>query len=265
MSIYKLFGLIASTAVFLGSVYLTLDSLRFIFDLHSILLVIGGTVAAAIVSFPVEQISSLIKVFFRRLLGRNPQDYLTIVDEVVTLAKARRNGSKAFESAVENAKNLFLKDAGRMLGWMAGEVSEAEFRDLLQTRAETHYRQYHSEARIFRTLAKFPPAFGLLGTTLGMIALLQSLGSPDAIKNIGPAMSVALVATLYGVAVSNFVFIPMAENLSRQTEDDHLKRAIVIEGMMLLYADKPLIFIEEKLKSYLLPRQRDDKKTGVAA
>lgn len=256
MSIYKFIGLIGALAVFFGSVAMTLKSLNFIFELHSLLLVVGGTIAVAIIAFPLEQIVTLMRVFFRRLLGKSRIDYLGLIRDVVALTQARRQGARAFESAIDKVGNPFLKDAAGMLTWMSGEVSEEEFKDLLQTRAETHHRQYHNEAKIFRTMAKFPPAFGLLGTTLGMIALLQSLGEPDAIKDIGPAMSVALVATLYGIAISNFLFVPMAENLSRQTEDDHLMRAIVIEGVMLMQADKPTIYIEEKLRSFLLPRQR---------
>jgi chemotaxis protein MotA len=123
---------------------------------------------------------------------------------------------------------------------------------------KTHYHLYQSEAKIFRTMSKFPPAFGLMGTTMGMIALLQSLGDANAKDMIGPSMAIALVATLYGLVLTNFVFIPIAENLTKQTQEDLIARSIVVEGVMLINADKPTRYVEEKAKSFLLPSQRKD-------
>jgi chemotaxis protein MotA len=113
-----------------------------------------------------------------------------------------------------------------------------------------------NDVKLFKTLAKFPPAFGLMGTTIGMIALMQSLNGADAKNSIGPSMAIALVATLYGLVLTNFILLPIAENLSEQTQDDFLARSIVVEGVMLIQAEKPTKFIEEKLKSFLLPNQR---------
>ena len=72
----------------------------------------------------------------------------------------------------------------------------------------------------FKTMAKFPPAFGMMGTVLGLIALLQSLGNPDAKSQIGPAMAIALVTTLYGIAINNLAIIPMGESLTKATASD---------------------------------------------
>jgi chemotaxis protein MotA len=95
-----------------------------------------------------------------------------------------------------------------------------------------------------------------MGTTLGMIALLQSLGAADARTSIGPSMAIGLVATLYGIAISNFIFIPIGENLSKQTREDHVARKMVIECIMLIHAGMPVKFVEETAKSYLLPGER---------
>lgn len=264
MSFYRLFGFIAALSVFVLSVGLTLGTFSILFDLHALLLVIGGTISVAIISFPVEQIFALIRVFLRRVFRRSQSNYMDVIKQVVDLAAARRKGPRAFEAAIAQTADLFLKDGVSILTWLESDVNDDEFKDILDTRVATHYRQYINESKIFRTLAKFPPAFGLLGTTLGMIALLKNLGSPDAIKGIGPSMSVALVATLYGIAISNFIFMPIAENLQRQTEDDHLRRAIVIEGVMLIKANRSTVFIEEKLKSYLLPKQKPGASGGRA-
>jgi chemotaxis protein MotA len=167
-----------------------------------------------------------------------------------------RQSKKTFEGSLGQVKDLCLKDAAEVLFWTESDISPEQLRDLLETRVKTHYKAYMAEADIFRTISKFPPAFGLMGTTLGMIALLKSLGSPGASASIGPSMAVALIATLYGVALTNFIFIPIAENLSKQTQEDSVSRQMVVEGIMLISEGVPTSYIEAKLHSFLLPSQR---------
>lgn len=256
MNIGTLIGFLFALSVFGTSVVMSFRNASVIFDLHAALIVVGGTVAVALVCFPLAQISALLKVFVKRLLGKNRRNYDAVILELVSLSEARRKGKKAFEALIPTLKDPFLQDAADMLFWAQSEIGEAELRDLLETRVTAQHKLYLSEAKIFRTMSKFPPAFGLMGTTMGMIALLQSLGGADAKNMIGPAMSIALVATLYGLVLTNFVFIPIAENLTKQTQEDLMARNIVVEGIMLINADKPTRYVEEKVKSFLSPSQR---------
>lgn len=265
MNIGTLIGFVFATSVFVASVVMSFRNVGVMFDLHAGLIVIGGTVAVALICFPLRQISELLKVFFKRLLGKNRRDYEAIIGELVLLSDAHRKGTKAFTAAAETVKDPFLRDAADMLFWARQEISTEELRDLLETAVDTHYKLYTDEAKIFRTMAKFPPAFGLMGTTMGMIALLQSLGGADAKNMIGPAMAIALVATLYGLILTNFVFIPIAENLTKQTEEDLISRNMVVEGIMLIHEDKSTRYVEEKVKRYLLPNQRKNMKSSRPA
>jgi chemotaxis protein MotA len=264
VNIGTLIGFFIASAVFVLSVVMSFRNVSVIVDLHAALIVIGGTGAVALICFPMKQIGELTRVFFRRILGKNRRDYDGIIKELVTLSDARRKGQKSFDAVIPKVRDPFLRDAAGLLFWAKSEISEAELRDLLETRVKTHYHLYQSEAKIFRTMSKFPPAFGLMGTTMGMIALLQSLGSPDAKNMIGPSMAIALVATLYGLVLTNFVFIPIAENLMKQTQEDLIARNIVVEGVMLINADKPTRYVEEKAKSFLLPSQRKDNTKKAA-
>jgi chemotaxis protein MotA len=263
MNIGTLLGFLAALAVFCASVAMAFQNAGVIFDIHAGLIVVGGTVAVGLICFSPGQIWSLLKVFFRRMFGKTRRDYPGIIQEIVMLSEASLKGKKAFDASINSVKDPFLRDAANVLFWIKAEVSPEELRDLLETRVRTHFKTYMNEAKIFKTLAKFPPAFGLMGTTMGMIALLQSLGSPDAKNMIGPAMAVALVATLYGLVLTNFVFIPIAENLAKQTQEDMVARSIVVEGIMLIQAEKPTKYIEEKVKSYLLPKQRSETKKAA--
>jgi len=225
-------------------------------DVKSLVIVVGGTVTAALSSFSIKDIFILLKVFFKRVFGLNTPKYLEIIHEVVELSKINNRGKKAFEGAISSLKHPFLKDGAEALFWSESNISDTELRELLETRAMTHYTEYMSGANVFRTIAKFPPAFGLLGTTLGMIRLLQSFDGSGGINNIGPAMAIALITTFYGVALSNFVLIPIGEYLAKQTREDYLARIILVEGLMLIHQKKPIKFVEERLKSYLLPSKR---------
>ncbi len=256
MNLSSMVGFLLSITVFVVAVARSAKDYHVFLDEHAILIVIGGTVAASCVCFSLPKIFSLFKVFFRRVIGKSKRNYPGLIQEIIGLSQASRRGRQAFEQAVNKVDDLFLKDAGNVLFWLDAEVSHEDLRELLETRAETHYERYLGESEIFRVMSRFPPAFGLLGTTLGMIALLQSLGSEGSKNAIGPSMSIALVATLYGIVLSNFVFIPIAEQLMQQSKEDLISRRMVVEGIMLIAADKPTQFVEEKVKSFLLPSER---------
>jgi chemotaxis protein MotA len=112
-------------------------------------------------------------------------------------------------------------------------------------------------------MGKYPPAMGLMGAVMGMIALLASLGKPGAEKGIGVAMSVALVATLYGIAMANLFVIPVGENLAVGAKQIKTKNLIIIEGVRLIAQRTNPIVLAEELNSFLLPGERIDwKKAG---
>ena len=263
MNISTFIGFSLASIIFAVTVTMSMKDASAVLDLHAAFIVLGGTIAASLICFPLKRVAGLSWIFIKRMLGKNRRDFMGVISEVVALSQASRKGKAAFESHLSTIHDPFLYDAAQVLFWVKAEISPEELRDLLETRANTHFKRYMREAKTFRTISKFPPAFGLLGTTLGMIALLQSIGGDANSKDmIGPSMAIALVATLYGLTLSNFLFIPIAENLTEQTEEDLVARCIVVEGVMLIQADKPTKYIEEKLKSFLLPSERGESRKG---
>jgi chemotaxis protein MotA len=264
MNFSTLIGFAASAAIFIVAMVMSTDNIMVFADTHALLIVVGGTMAASLVCFSMPQVLALFKVFARSMLGQKKHDYNKLVEEIAMLSRGYREGRTALTQTVAKINDPFLRDAAGILSWLESDVTPEELRTLLETRASTHYERYLNEAEIFRTMAKFPPAFGLMGTTLGMISLLQSLGAANAKSRIGPAMSIALVATLYGIVLANFVFTPIAENLAKQTQEDLTARKMVVEGVMSIVAGKPTAFVVEHAKSFLLPSERDDKGGGPA-
>lgn len=260
MNISSIFGLAAGVAVMYAALVHTTDNLDFFLDFHGILIVCGGTAAAASISFPIGKVLQLVKVFFLRVLGRNKLDYQAVIAQIMELNKKASIGLTALKDSIPNIRNEFLKEAVELVS--AGILNENEIRHTLEQRIKTIESRYMHEANMFRTIGRFPPAFGLLATTLGMIALLQKIGQPDSQKLIGPAMSIGLIGTLYGIGLANLVFIPIAENLTERTQQEVNLRRMIVEGAVMLKAQVNPISMREGLNSYLLPGERVVRKAG---
>lgn len=258
MNFSSLFGIIFALVVFLGGALTSARDAKVFADLHAILIVIGGTLAATLISFSGKNVYAMIKVFLSKILKRSLDDYESVIREIVELAKGYRDNDKYLSEKVKSIKNPFLREAIQMQ--IDGGLESKEIDAILNKRAATHYARYEDEAEMFKTMAKFPPAFGLLGAVLGIIAMMQGLGDAEAIKRVGPALAVALVATLYGIAIANFIFIPVGESLSKYNKQDYVIRQMVLDGVKLIRIKKHPLVVEENIKSYLLPSEREKLK-----
>jgi len=244
-----------AVSVFLTLALLGVKNPLVFLDWHAALIVIGGTASAALLSFSSKNIALLFRVFIGRVLKDNQKHYSHVISEMVDIAKNYRTNSNYLAEVAPDIKNYFLKEGIEMM--LEGGMSDKEIDMIMMKRAKTHYTRYEQDAHMFTTLAKFPPAFGLLGAVVGIVSLMQGLGGADAIKTVGPAMATALVATLYGIAIANFIFIPVGENLSKFNKQDKITRQMVLDGMKMIRAKKHPLLVEENLKSYLLPTERE--------
>jgi len=222
-------------------------------NVHAAVIVAGGSFAAAIICFPIRYFINMIGVFLGTMTGRRRAATLRTITEIVELSEATNNG-RPLRELVEGVKNPFLREALHLCE--SGGLSEVELQEVLEKRVEIQNERYKRDGFTFKIIGKFPPAFGLVGTSLGMISLLQGLGEKDAFEKLGPSMSIALVATFYGLILANFVFIPIGENLSQASEDDLIMRRIVVDGVQLLREQKHPILVKEYLESYLPPNER---------
>ena len=258
MNFSSLLGILVALGVLGAALSTATESYMIFLNAHGLLIVFGGTAAASLMCFPLTTYFNIAKVFFKKFIGRYSQEYSAVITEIVDLARGSRDNPAYLATKVKVLKTPFLRDAVELL--VQGGVSDEALHTILEKRALTHFKRYEDDAAIFKVIAKFPPAFGLLGTTLGMIALLQQLGGQDAFKHIGPSMAVGLVATLYGIVLANLVLIPIGENLSMLNKEDETIREIVIDGVRLIRAKEHPLVVEEYLKSYLLPSEREKMK-----
>jgi chemotaxis protein MotA len=135
---------------------------------------------------------------------------------------------------------------------------------VLRARAKTIHQRQSEEVIEFKTIGRYPPAFGLMGTTLSMITLLQRMGQPGAQSQLGPAMALGLVATFYGLVLAFLVINPIAESLAKTTRRHWIRHVVIVEGVRLILARTNPLVLAEELNSYLLPGERIDWKLGAA-
>jgi chemotaxis protein MotA len=231
---------------------------HFFLDLHAFFIVIGGSVAAGAIAFQIDRILILFRVFVRRVLKGRKENYAALIRELMILAEAFRTNASSFDKLVKDSRDFFLKEA---IQAMLDDVLQGdELVRVLRTRVSTIYTRHSEDVIKLRALGIYPPAFGLMGTTLSMITLLQKLGEPGGQKLIGPAMALGLVATFFGLALANLVFQPIAENLHESARETRLKNIIIVEGVRLISLKTNPIVLAEELNSYLLPSERIDWK-----
>jgi len=139
---------------------------------------------------------------------------------------------------------------------MAVDGTDPELIEQILTLELTALEERHAKGQsIFRAMGTYCPAFGMIGTLIGLVAMLQQLDDP---KTIGPAMAVALLTTLYGALIANLIMLPMAEKLGNRTDEERLIKEIIIRGVMSIQSgDNPRI-VEQKLKSFLPPALRGE-------
>ena len=256
MNISAPLGFLVGLSVIYFGVTTGLDSSRVFLDPHAAIIVLGGTAAAAMICLPLSHLGNLLKIFARTVTGSHKQQIMDTINEVVEVAKVVQGQTNPdLSAAAANVKNPFFKESLELVA--TSGARDKQLKELLHMRVEQQNEMYKKEGATFKIIGKFPPAFGLVGATLGMITLLQGLGSPDAFQKLGPSMSVALVATFYGLILANVFIIPVGENLAHAAEDDLTIRKIIAHGTLLIKEKEHPLIIAEYLKSYISPKQRN--------
>ena len=254
MNFKSIVALVMAGTVFGFGVFTATNNPAAFLDFHAGLIVFGGTAAVAAIAFQIDRIFVMLKVFYHSMIKTYKVDYVGLIKELMILSEAYRANNANLPTLVESSKDPFIREAMGVL--MDDFLDEKELIEILSLRTNTIYYRYLEDAKKFKALGKFPPAMGLMGAVLGMIALLQTLGQPGSESNIGPAMAVALVATLYGIALANLVVLPIAENLAEGAREVYAKNKMIVEGVKLISQKKNRILLAEELNSYLLPNER---------
>ncbi|MCF6237275.1 MAG: MotA/TolQ/ExbB proton channel family protein [Candidatus Marinimicrobia bacterium] len=246
-------------AVYGVSLTLANGAMTFV-DLQSLMIVIGGTIAATAMAFPVKEVLSLYTNLWAVFKGDTHNDADTL-REIVGLAAVARKGTSDLEKATAGVKDFFLKDGIQMI---VDGHSEEDIRGMLETRIINRELREDAEANVFKTMGTLSPAFGMVGTLVGLVAMLFAMGAPpaegagdvDPAAKLGSAMGVALITTFYGALFANLFFIPIAAKLRSRIDKRNTTQNMIIDGVVMLKTRKHPILVKEFLNSYLAPRDR---------
>lgn len=225
------------------------------FDAPSVAVVLGGTIAGLMVAFPLNVFAKIpkhLKIMIMPTKYR-PQDYITQIVDLAT--EARVNGLLSLEGKLNETKDEFLKSSMMLV---VDAVEPDKVKTLLQTELEYLDERHAQDRAFYDKAAGFAPAFGMIGTLMGLVNLLKQLSDPDA---IAPAMALALVTTFYGSCLANLIFLPISNKLKVRHEEEYLCKMIVAEGVQSIQAGDNPRFIEEKLTN-LIPGVLAKKMNG---
>ena len=224
-------------------------------NIPSFMIVIGGTLAAILVMFPLKTVLGSFKVV-KHAFKQNNTSPLAIIDEIVALAtKARKESIIALERVP--IENEFLQKGIKLV--VDGTDPEL-LRSILKTDLAYMRERHKVGQRIFKGMGSFAPAFGMIGTLIGLVKMLRTLNDPE---KIGPAMAVALITTLYGAVLANLIFIPIANKLEGRTNEQALIMELIIEGVLSILAGENPRVIREKLEAFLSPSMRKEAEGSV--
>lgn len=250
--------LIAGAVVWAGAIAPSAKKDIFL-DSHALLLVLGGTFAATLIAFPFKRIIDLFDFLFFGVLLKRGRDTSAIAQKIVQLSMAQQiNKGWLVNYWPENDPEIshpFLREALYIL--KSGRLDTDEFSSVLESRSHYFLQKYTADAKMLNALAKFPPAFGLLGASTGMIAMMMNLGVGGAEK-IGPAMAIALVATFWGIGLANLIILPLADHALRTAEEDNATRKMIAEGLTLIKEERSMDYLAEKISSFLPLGERNE-------
>lgn len=254
MDLLTLGGIILAFVAILGGQILEGGHVSSIMQLTAAIIVMGGTVGAVMVNYPMpiflKAITNAKMVFFNVHV-----DSKSVIAQIVELATiSRKQGLLALEGKLKTMGDPFLKKGVQMV--VDGTEAKA-IREILEIEVEQFEEENNLSGKVYESLGGFAPTIGILGAVMGLIHVMENLADPS---KLGGGIAVAFVATIYGVGAANLLFLPMGGKIKLKTKELVLARQLIIEGLVsLAQAENPKM-IEEKLKSYLPESQRGAKK-----
>ena len=240
-------GILSGVGLIITAIVIGGDVHNFI-NVPGLMIVIGGTVATTLLTFQFKDVVNAFRAAYF-VFSQGKADSNTMVETMIKLCHlSRRVG--VIELGEVKTKSRFLKKACDLI---ADGSAEADIRSALRTEIESLKNRHYVVQDVFRKMGAYAPAFGMLGTLIGLIQMLSKMQNPS---SIGPAMAVALLTTFYGSLLSTMFFLPIAGKLKARTVLEVINLEIIFEGAIsILDVNNPLI-VYEKLSSYIPASQR---------
>ncbi|RJX27860.1 MAG: motility protein A [Dethiobacter sp.] len=255
MDMLTVLGIISGIVLVLGAI-ISKGSLGIFYDPASLMITIGGSFSALLIRFQFEQIRMVFNItknaFFAEVASIGD-----IISEFVRLGqKARREGLLSLEDDIEEMKDPFIQKGLQMV--VDGFGPEL-IKDIMYIELDSLENRHKLGQELFKFWGVLAPSFGMIGTLIGLILMLVNLHDVAA---IGPGMAVALLTTFYGALLANLVFIPIAGKLAMRSEAEIAVKEAVIEGVLSIQAGTNPRILQEKLKAFISPKEKETLELG---
>ena len=255
-----LIGLLAGLGIILIGIIQSGGKLYWFFNLNSLLIVLGGTFAATMVNLPLRAVGNIFNVLQNVFRGED-YDYIGIIEEIVQKAqKARKDGPLSLEADLPMMRDGFFKNGIELA---INERESSRLRTFLNLEMNNISSRHVAGQDMFLYMASYAPAFGMLGTVLGLIIMMNNFSSgsdgmeitasydvAERFADLLSGMGLALITTFYGVFMANMIFLPIGGKLKRRSENEMMLKSIVVEGIISIHAREHPILIKEKLMTF---------------
>lgn len=255
-----LIGLLAGFGIILIGIIQSGGKLYWFFNLNSLLIVLGGTFAATMVNLPLRAVGNIFNVLQNVFRGED-YDYIGIIEEIVQKAqKARKDGLLSLEADLPTMRDGFFKNGIELA---INERESSRLRTFLNLEMNNISSRHVAGQEMFLYMASYAPAFGMLGTVLGLIIMMNNFSSggdgmeitasydvAERFADLLSGMGLALITTFYGVFMANMIFLPIGGKLKRRSENEMMLKSIVVEGIISIHAREHPILIKEKLMTF---------------
>ena len=265
-----LIGLLAGISIIVLGIVSAGGKIAWFWNFNSILIVLGGTFAATMVNLPLKAVTNVFNIL-KNVFRAEDYNYTGIIEEVVKKAtKARKDGLLALEADLSTMENGFFKNGIELA---INERDAKRLRTFLNLEMNNIQSRHIAGQELFLYMASYAPAFGMLGTVLGLIIMMMNFTSGGGDLDLGAdysvaerfsellrGMGLALITTFYGVFMANMIFLPIGGKLKRRSENEMMLKNIVVEGIISIHAREHPILIREKLMTFVPSQYRYNNK-----
>ena len=214
-------------------------------------IVFGGMIASIFFAFPMYHVTALGKAI-GAVLKPADDKMGPLVEMAVETADVARKGPADLEKGVDGIRNYFFKDGVQMVvdGYSLEETTE-----IMETRIEYREKREKIQTDMLKSMGDLAPAWGMVGTLIGLVLMLAGFGGEGGADNLGGGMAAALITTLYGAVFANLFFLPMAQKMGNKTTQTSMSAALLVEAARLIHQKKHPIIVREKLNSFIPPAE----------
>ena len=255
MDIATIVGIVLGLVAIIGSIAIMTSDFGMFGSISSFGIVFGGMIASVAVAFPLKDVLQLGAAMGAVFKGSG-DELGSLVDEAVEASEIGRKGVADLENHIGNIKSFFFKDGAQMVvdGYSLEELTE-----ILNTRIDYRELRENTQAGLFKSMGTMAPAWGMVGTLIGLVVMLSGFGEGGT-DALGGGMSAALITTLYGAVFANLLFLPMSDKIKARITFSSTMQNLQVEAVRLIHQKKHPIIVREKLNSFIPPKEwkKDD-------